>query len=88
VGYFSACSPLDGEPVAVIRQRTGSDYPFPDLGQMLSLRHTAMLIDDERGNCEFDITPVSRDRAEQIAAALAVRDWPMGAETYATRRYS
>lgn len=34
--YFSACSPLDGEPVAVIRQRTRSDYPYPDLGQMLT----------------------------------------------------
>jgi len=52
---------VDGEPVAVIRQRTRSDYPFPDLGQMLTWRlswqHTAMLIDDQRGNCEFDITP-------------------------------
>ncbi len=72
VGYFSACSPDDGEPVAVIRQRTRSDYPFPDLGQMLTWRlswqHTAMLIDDQRGNCEWDITPVTREKAGQIAA--------------------
>ena len=50
----------------MIRQRTRSDYPFPDLGQMLTWRlswqHTAMLIDDQRGNCEFDITPVTRER--------------------------
>jgi hypothetical protein len=80
VGYFSACSPDDGEPVAVIRQRTRSDYPFPDLGQMLTWRlswqHTAMLIDDQRGNCVFDITPVTRQEAGQIAAGLAARDWP------------
>jgi hypothetical protein len=42
VRYFSARSPIDGEPVAAIRQRTRSDhdYPdlgyFPDLGQMLT----------------------------------------------------
>jgi hypothetical protein len=80
VGYFSACSPDDGEPVAVIRQRTRSDYPFPDLGQMLtwqlSWQHTAMLIDDQRGNCDFDITPVTRQEAGQIAAGLAARYWP------------
>ena len=80
VGYFSACSPDDGEPIAVIRQRTRSDYPFPDLGQMLTWRlswqHTAMLIDDQRGNCEWDITPVTREKAGQIAAGLAARDWP------------
>jgi hypothetical protein len=76
VGYFSACSPGDGEPVAVIRQRTRSDYPFPDLGQMLSWQHTAILIDDQRGNCDWDITPVTRQEAGQIAAGLATRDWP------------
>jgi hypothetical protein len=80
VGYFSACWPDDGEPVAVIRQRTRSDYPFPDRGQMLTWRlswqHTAMLIDDQRGNCIFDITPVIGDEARQIAAGLAARDWP------------
>jgi hypothetical protein len=35
-----------------------------------------MLIDDQRGNCEFDITPVTRGKAGQIAAGLAARDWP------------
>jgi len=38
VRYFPARSPLDGEPVAVIRQRTRSDRAFPDLGQMLTWR--------------------------------------------------
>lgn len=69
--------PFDGEPVAVIRQRTRSDYPYPDLGQMLSWRlswqRTPMLIDDQRGNCDDDITPVSREQAERIAAGLAGR---------------
>jgi hypothetical protein len=78
--YFSACSPIDGEQVAVIRQRTRSDYPYPDLGQMLtwqlSWKHTPMLIDDQRGNRDEDITPVSREQAERIAAGLAARYWP------------
>jgi hypothetical protein len=72
--------PAGGEPVAVIRQRTRSDYEFPDLGQMLTWRlcwrHTAMLIDDRRGNCEWDITGTSRRKAEQIAAGLAACNWP------------
>ena len=80
VRYFSACSPLDGEPVAVIRQRTRSDYEFPDLGQELTWRlswqHTTMLIDDRRGNCVWDITGISRQRAGQIAAGLAADHWP------------
>ena len=80
VRYLSACSPLDGEPVAVIRQRTRSDREFPDLGQMLTWRlcwkHTPMLVDDRRGNCEQDIAGISRQQAEQIAAGLAVGHWP------------
>lgn len=80
VRYYSARSPLDGEPVAVMRQRTRSDYEFPDLGQMLTSRlswqHTTMLIDDRRGNCEWDITGISRQHAEQIAAGLAASHWP------------
>jgi hypothetical protein len=35
-----------------------------------------MLIDDQRGNCVFDITPVTGDEARRIAAGLAARDWP------------
>jgi hypothetical protein len=86
VRYFSARSPIDGEPVAAIRQRTRSDhdYPdvghFPDLGQMLTWRlawiHTPMLIDDRRGNCDWDIAGISRGQAEQIAAQLAAEHWP------------
>jgi hypothetical protein len=64
----------------VIRQRTRSDYEFPDRGQMLTWRlswkHTPMLIDDRRGNCEWDITGISRQQSEQIAAGLAAGHWP------------
>jgi hypothetical protein len=35
----------------------------------LSWIHTTMLIDGRRGNCEWDITAISRPEAEQIAAA-------------------
>ena len=83
VRYFWARSPLDGEPVAVIRQRTRSDYGSPDLGQMLTWRlrwqHTPILIDDRRGNCEWDITGISREQAEQIAGGLAAGHWPADA---------
>jgi len=61
-------------------KRTRSDYELPDLGQMLtwqlSWRHTAMLVDDQRGNCEFDITPIPRGKAGQAAGGLAARYWP------------
>jgi hypothetical protein len=64
----------------VIRKRTRSDYEFSDLGQELTWRlcwqHTAMLIDDRRGNCVWDISGISRQQAEQIAAGLAARHWP------------
>jgi hypothetical protein len=42
----------------------------------LSWIFTPMLVDDQRGNCDYDITPVSQQDAEQIAAELAARDWP------------
>jgi hypothetical protein len=35
-----------------------------------------MLVDDQRGNCTGDITGISREEAEQIAAGLAARYWP------------
>jgi hypothetical protein len=83
VKFFSARGPRTGEPVAVIRQRTRSDYPFPDLGQAMAWRlwweHTPVLIDDVRGNCIEDITEISRRGAEQIAAGLAARHWPADA---------
>jgi hypothetical protein len=78
--------PRAGEAVAVIRQRDRSDhdYPgighFPDIGQQLtwqlSWKHTTMLIDDRRGNCEWDLAEISRAEVEQIAAGLAARHWP------------
>jgi hypothetical protein len=75
-----------GEAVAVIRQRDRSDhdYPdlghFPDIGQQMTWRlwweHTAMLVDDRRGNCDYDLTEIGRTEAEQIAAGLAAPHWP------------
>ena len=83
VKFFSARWPGTGEPAAVIRRRTRSDYPFPDLGQAMAWRlwweHTPMLIDDRRGNCTEDITEIGRRDAGQIAAGLAARHWPADA---------
>ena len=90
VKYYSARLPRGfprgGEVIAAIRQRTRSDhdYPdighFPDIGQQLTWRlwweHTPMLVDDARGNCDYDLAEISRDEAEQIAAELAARTWP------------
>ena len=79
-------APRAGDPIAVIRQRDRSDhdYPgtghFPDIGQQLtwqlSWKHTPMLVDDRRGNCEWDLAEISRAEAEQITAGLAARHWP------------
>jgi hypothetical protein len=78
--------PRGGEPVAVIRQRDRSDhdYPgighFPDTGQQMTWRlwweHTAMLVEDARASCDFDLAEISRGEAEQIAAGLAAPHWP------------
>ena len=38
-----------------------------------------LLVDDQRGNCVEDITGISREDAEQIAAELAARYWPPNA---------
>jgi hypothetical protein len=38
-----------------------------------------MLVDDRRGNCEWDLAEISRADAEQIAAELAHRHWPADA---------
>ena len=90
VTYYAARVPRfaarGGEPVAVIRQRDRSDhdYPdighFPDTGQQMTWRlwweHTAMLVEDARGSCDWDLTETSRDDAQAIAAELAARHWP------------
>ena len=75
-----------GEAVAVIRQRDRNDhdYPdighFPDTGQQMTWRlwweHTAMLVEDARGSCDYDLAEISRGEAEQIAAGLAAPHWP------------
>jgi hypothetical protein len=39
-------------------------------------KHTPMLVDDRRGNCDEDLAEVSRAEAEQIAAELAAGSWP------------
>ena len=64
----------------MIRQRTRSDYSCPDLGQMLTWRlswqHPPMLIDDRRGNCDEDITPVSREQARTCETSGEItRNW-------------
>ena len=70
--------PGAGEAVAVIRQRDRSDhdYPdighFPDIGQQMTWRlwweHTAMLVEEAHGSCDYDLAEISRAEAEQIAA--------------------
>ena len=84
-----ALGPRAGEPVAVIRQRDRSDHDYPDIGHFpdigqqltwqLSWKHTPMLVDDRRGNCEWDLAEISQAEAEQIAAELARRHWPADA---------
>jgi hypothetical protein len=90
VKYYSARIPSflarGGEAVAAIRRRTRSDHDYPslghspDLGQAITWwlwwAHTAMLVDDRRGNCGEDLAEVSRAEAGQIAAELAGRYWP------------
>ena len=53
---------------------------FPDLGQMLTWglgwQHTALLVDDQRGNCIESTSPRSPGGARPIAAELAARYWP------------
>jgi hypothetical protein len=80
VTFFSARSPREREPFAVIRQRTRSDYQLPDIGEMmiwqLCWEHTTILVDDERGNCGDDVVKISRHGAKQILARMAARYWP------------
>jgi len=68
------------EPFAVIRERSRSDYRYPDLGEQLGWRlsweHTTVLAEEARGECGNDVTPISRDEAERLAASLARRYWP------------
>jgi hypothetical protein len=56
---------------------------FPDIGQQLTWRlswkHTPVLVDDRRGNCEWDLAEIGRAEAGQIAAELAQSHWPAGA---------
>jgi hypothetical protein len=79
VRFFSARGGGDSKPFAVIRERTRSDYRFPDLGQQLtwqlSWEHTTLLVEDARGEATADIVPVSRRDAEQTATDLALRYW-------------
>jgi hypothetical protein len=80
VTFFSARSAGSREPFAVIRQRTRSDYPHPDRGQMMTWRlcweHTAILVEEAHGGADADIAEISRAEAEQITARLAARNWP------------
>jgi hypothetical protein len=87
--YAARIPPFDpdaGKAIAVIRQRDRSDhdYPdighFPDIGQQMTWQlwwqHTAMLVEEAHGGCDYDLTEISRAEAEQIAAALAAPYWP------------
>jgi len=80
VKFFSARSAGSREPFAVIRQRTRSDYPYPDRGQMMTWRlcweHTPMLVEEAHGGADEDIAEISGAEAEQVAAGLAARYWP------------
>lgn len=70
-----------GEAVAIIRQRDRSDheYPgvghFPDIGQQMIWQlwweHTAKLVEEAHGGCDYDLAEISQAEAEEIAAALA-----------------
>jgi hypothetical protein len=83
VAFFSVRTPGDQEPFTVIRQRTRSDSPYPDLGQIMTWQlrweHTPLLVDDARGNATEDITPITRYRAEQVTSRIARQYWPPGA---------
>ena len=86
VARVSRSGPRGGEAVAVIRRRDRSDhdYPdighFPDTGQQLTWRcwweHTAMLVEEAHGGCDYDLAEISRAEAAQIAAGLAAPHWP------------
>ncbi len=76
--------PGGGEPVAVIRQRDRSDHDYPDIGHIpdtgqqmtwrLWWQHTAMLVEEARASCGYDLAEISRGEAEQIAAGHWPRD--------------
>jgi hypothetical protein len=79
VTFFSARF-SGSEPFAVIRQRTRSDYPDPDLGQQMTWRlrweHTTMLAEEAHGGTDANIAEITRAEAEQITAGLAARYRP------------
>jgi hypothetical protein len=83
VAFFSVRTPGDQEPFTVIRQRTRSDSPYPDLGQIMTRQlrweHTPLLVHDARGNATEDITPITRHCAEQVTSRIARQYWPPGA---------
>ena len=66
------------------RDRSDHDYPdighFPDIGQQMTWRlwweHTAKLVEEAHGGCDYDLAEISRAEAEQITAALAAPYWP------------
>jgi hypothetical protein len=80
VQFFSARSFGGSEPFAVIRQRTRSDDPYPDLGQQMTWRlcreHTTMLAEEAHGGADADIAEITRAEVGQIIAGLAARYWP------------
>ena len=80
VAFFSVRAPGDQDPFTVIRQRTRSDSPYPDAGQVVTWQlrweHAALLVDDARGTATEDIILITRHRAEQITGRTARQYWP------------
>lgn len=79
VTFFSARGTRQ-DPHAVIRQRTRSDHPHPDTGQLMTWRlywqHTPMLVDDQRGSGQDTLAEIGPADAEHIMARLAAEYWP------------
>jgi predicted RNA-binding Zn-ribbon protein involved in translation (DUF1610 family) len=82
--FYSAARWGGGEPFAVIRHRTRSDFDTSSgAAQIMTWRlwweHTPKLVDEAHGRDVGDIREIGQGSAEQIAARLAARNWPPGA---------
>jgi hypothetical protein len=81
VQFFAVCDRDRPEPLAVIRQRTRSDWGPLNNAEIMTWRldwhHTPLLIEiASGGSVTEDLVPVSRHDAAQIAVRLAGRHWP------------
>jgi hypothetical protein len=65
-----------------------SDHDYPDIGHIPDTRqqmtwrlwsqHTAMLVEEARASCDYDLAEISRGEAEQIAAGAGRRSLAAG----------